>query len=165
MSSSSSLIRFSNHVYGLRDIIGNHWTRTHVQIRLVFALLLSSCVPVSNVPSRDWSLIDYTINLILGDEPPASRRRRAPKVERPSISGCGQLNLHSLRSRREAQSVLSSLRVAADERGGPPSHGPSGSLPGTRLAWPGGQVEGVFDRPALAPRAGYLCYKMPPRLM
>lgn len=47
--------------------------------------------------------------------------------------------------------------------GRPLSPGPSPSLPGQ--GWHGpGVVERLFDRPALAPRAGHLCYKMPPGL-
>ena len=104
--------------------------------QIILEILLRSCIPLSNIPSWDWCLIDSTINLILWDKPPASCRRWVTKVEQPSITGYGQLHLHSLRSRRKAQSVLSRLHVAAEEQGGPrPRTISVSSWP--RLAWPG----------------------------
>lgn len=94
--------------------------------QIILEILLSSDIPVSNVSSWDWCLIDCTINLILWDKPPSSRYRWVAKVEQPSITG--QLHLHFLQSQRKAQSVLCSLWLLRNRED--PIPGPSQFLPG-----------------------------------
>lgn len=73
---------------------------------------------------------------------PASCCRWVTKVEQPSITGYGQLHLHSLRSRWKAQSVLSSLWLLRRGEGPRPPTVAVSSWP--RRAWPG--AGGTFVR-------------------
>lgn len=143
--------------------MGNHWTRVDFDIRSFLRFFLSSSILVSHYSSWDRCLIDCTINLILWDKLPCIL---------PPMSNKGWTAIYHWLwpitppfTMVPAEGPVGALQFACDcwGAGRPLSPGPSPSLPSQ--GWHGpGLVERLFDRPALAPRAGHLCYKMPPGL-
>lgn len=106
----------------------------------------------SDISSRGWFLIDPTISLILWNKQasvhPATDEQQ--KVEQPSITGYGQLNLRSPWTLQACGSHTHTRALLLENKGSPLSPR---------------EAAGAFcstDRPALAPRAGHLRYKMPP---
>lgn len=116
----------------------------------------SCSISVSNISSWDWCVIDCTINLTLCILPPMSNKDWTAIYHwiwpiTPPFTVV--LTTEASRSDVTVQDPPHPHRL----------RGPSPSLSGQ--AWHGPRlVERLFNRPALAPCAGHLCYKTPPSL-
>lgn len=143
----------------------NHQARVEFS-RLFSRFFFKAQASLCCISSWEWRLIDCTINLILWDKPlcilpPMSNKGWTAiyhwiRPITPPFTGVSKVRC----------SLCSSLHVTEEEVekwGGPPSPWPSPRfIAKAGVAW--GRRKRLFDRPALAPCAGHLCYKIPPSL-
>lgn len=154
--------------------MGNHWTSVDFLNQIILEIFFfspQSCsIPVTPSP-WDWCLIDCTINLILWDKPPCIL---------PPMSNKGWTAIYHWIwpitppfMAVPVAAAVCALQLVWDYSGAgsPPPHCLPPPRPPDRLhllrawGWHGRRlVERFLDRPALAHRAGHLCYKTPPSL-